>query len=568
MPALTSRLRWLVGGGAVVLAGVLVVGAIAVLGARPVPPAMTYVPRDSVVVVELRSDFPGDQLSKIGNLLAHFPGYKDQSILGQKLDETLAKITRSVTSGGVDYASQVKPWLAGPLYAGGSAGASSGASNAGYVVVFTTDGTVTCAPFTGSSPTTETYRGLTLDEAGAGPAGACAIDGRQAVVGSVGWVKAALDAHATNQGIDGLADYRTARDRLGGDRLATLYVARGALTAQLGGGLGRAMPSLDPAIEQAVAGLPAWVIAGIRAEDNALVVDVVSAPFKPTGGLPGMSVAPGSSLLSAPPAHASQVAGLLPADTAVLYEVHGLGAGLQNLLTEVRALPDVGSQLGQLDAVLGTLGGVPSLLDWIGDAGVVVMPDGASATGGLVVLAPDDATASAKAAQLVALLRLAGLSGGATTNVSETTIDGTTVTLADFGDLSSLVSSAGATALGGLSIPPGTHLVVSIAAHGSAVLIGSGEAFVRRILETDKGSTLADQASYRNAVALASAQNDGQLYVAVAPVLALVETNLPAADRTRYQSDYQPYLAPLDAILETTTSDASGLRVRLVLTVK
>ncbi len=596
MLRVTAPVRWLVGGGAVVVAAAIVIGAIVVLGSRPVPEAMTYVPRTSAVVAELRPDFPGDQLSKVGNLLAHFPGFKDQSILAQKLDQTLAKVTKSATNGSVDWTKQVKPWLAGPLYAGlspsaaaaatpsgwsGPAGSSAGATSGGggdYVVVFTTDGTVTCATITPGSTASETYRGVQISEAAPGSSGgsggtspgACAIDGRHALVGSLAEVRAALDAHADHRGIDGLADYRTARDRLGGDRLATVYVARAAMSGGAGG-LETAVPTLDPALSQAVGSLPAWVIAGIRAEDSALVADLVSAPFG-TPPAPAGSVSPATpvaTLLTAPPPHPSQLASLVPGDTAALYEVHGAGAALQNALLEARSAPGVGSSLGGLDAALAALGGPAGLLGWVGDAGVVVLPDGSAASGGLVLLAPDASTASAKVDQIRSLLTLAGLGGGGRITITDTTVDGTKVTLADLGDAATLLGSL-QTTLGnvGLSIAPGTHVVLSIAAHGSAVIIGSGETFVRRILETASGSTLADQASYRNALALASATNDGQLYVAAAPVLALVEANLPAADKTRFESDDRPYLTQLDALLETTTAAADGVRVRLVLTVK
>ena len=593
MPAMTARTRWLLGGGAVVGAVAIVAAAVVVLGSRPAPEAMTYIPSTSAVVAELRPDFPGDQLSRVGNLLAHFPGFKDQSILGQKLDETLAKLTTAASNGSVDYTKQVKPWLAGPLYAAGSATALSGGAGvpggssptpggpgesphaAGdFVTVFTTDGSVTCDPFTGTASQVETYRDVTIHEANDKPAGACAIDGRQAIVGTLAFVKAALDAHATHQGIDAAADYRTARDRLGGDRLATVYLSRSAIAGGQLGGLASALPTIDPAVTRAFQALPAWMIAGVRAEDSALVADLVSAPFSPTSLLSGGSPAPGASpaplasLLTPPPAHASQLAGLLPADTAVVAEAHGAGVALQNLVAQLRSMPQLAGSLGQLDATLGTLGGASSLVDWLGDAGVVVLPDGQSVTGGLVLLAPDAATAQAKVDQLRGLLALAGVQAGI--SVTDTTIDGTKVTLVDLGDASTLLGQAAGAAggLGGLTIPAGTHVVVSIAAHGSAVLVGAGESFARRILDTATGSTLADQASYKAAIGLATAQNDGQLYVAAGPILAVADGAIPAADKARYESDIKPYLAPLDAFLETTTMDAGGLRVRLVLTVK
>jgi hypothetical protein len=266
-----------------------------------------------------------------------------------------------------------------------------------------------------------------------------------------------------------------------------------------------------------------------------------------------------------PPSHVSRIAPLLPADTALFYELHGTGVLGQNLLATLRANPALSSTLGQLDATLGILGGPQALIGWIDDAGIVVIPDGTSLTGGVVVQAADDATASAKADQIRSLLTLAGLGSGITTR--DIDINGTKVTIADLGDISSLLQQAGQ-ATGGLTVPPGTHIVISLAAHGSTVLIGAGESFARRILETAAGSSLADQAAYKTALGLSFATNSGQVYVAAAPLLAFADTTIPADAKAGFDSDVKPYLAPFDAFLETASSDSSGTRIRFVITVK
>jgi hypothetical protein len=319
------------------------------------------------------------------------------------------------------------------------------------------------------------------------------------------------------------------------------------------------LPSGGADVTAALAALPPWVIAGLRAEDSAIVADIVSGP---AGTPPSPS---GSPLLTMPPAHASRLAPLLPSDTAVLYELHGTGVLGQNLLTTLRANPALSPALGQLDATLGVLGGPQALIGWIGDAGIVVIPDGSSLTGGILVQAADDATATAKADQIRSLLTLAGLSSGITTR--DIDINGTKVTIADLGDISSLLQQAGQSA-GGLTVPPGTHIVISLAAHGSTVLIGGGESFARRILETVAGSSLADQASYKTALGLSFPSNSGQLYVAAAPLLAFADTAIPADAKARFDSDFKPYIAPFDAVLETASSDPAGIRIRLVITVK
>ena len=537
--------------------------ALILLGSRPTPEALRYIPANMPVVAELRVDLPGDQLQKVGNLLAHFPGFKDQSTLTSKLDEALARITTQASSGSASYATDVKPWLAGPLFVGAAVPSSTGNAAAGTptpsaVAVFTTDGKVTCDPITKGSTAKETYKGVDIHGGDAG-AMACALDGRYGLVGDSASIKAALDAHANHSGVDGNSQYNKARDALGGDRLATVYFSVEALKS---GALASAIPALASAgtdVNAALAALPSWVIAGFRAEDAAIVADIVSAP---AGPLPGPS---GSTLLTMPPAHVSRLAPLLPSDTAAFYELHGSGVLGQNLLTSLRASPALSPALGQLDAALGVLGGPQALIGWIDDAGIVVIPDGSSLTGGILAQAPDDATAAAKADQIRSFLTLAGLSGGISSR--DIDINGTKVTIADLGDISSLLQQAGPAA-GGLTLPPGTHIVISVAARGSTVLIGGGESFARRILETAAGSSLADQASYKTALGLSFASNSGQVYVAAAPLLAFADTAIPADAKASFDSDVKPYVAPFDAFIETAWSDPSGIRIRFVITVK
>lgn len=555
----SSRGRWLL---ALVVAGAAFAIAIAaafLLGGRPTPEALSYVPGNSAVVAELRMDLPGDQLQKVGDLLAHFPGFKDQSKLSQKIDETLARLVGDATNGKVDYTTQVQPWIAGPLFAGGLApnDLTPGGQSA-FVMVATTDGTVKCDTlFTTGSPTiTETVQGVAVTTSQDGTF-ACAIDKRFGLLGQPGMVKGALEAHAAHTGMDSQAMYRAARDALGGDRLATIYVTKAATTfAAMPSGLPLGSGGLGGAPAGDLSRLPDWTMAGLNAEDDAIVVDLVTA------AIPAASAAPGSPLPTLPPAHASRIAPLLPADTVGLVEVHGAGVALQTALAQLRNNPTLGSALGQVDSSLALLGGANQLVGWIDDAGIVIEPDGTSVAGGILLLASDDATAAAKADQIRGFLSLAGLGGGA--DITETTIAGTKVTTVDLGNLGSLLKAAGT----GLSLPADAHIVISFAVKGSALLVGGGEGFVRHILETTAGASLADATGYKHAIGRASVENLGQVYVGTPSVLALAEMAIPEADRAHFKSDIEPYLAPFEAIVVTTTIDHGSARVRFVATVK
>lgn len=560
-----SRRRWLIAGGVAIVAIAAVIAAVMLLGSRPSPEALRYIPADSVVVGELRLDLPGDQLEKVGNLLAHFPGFKDQSSLPQKLDEALGRLVQSATSGSADYQADVKPWLAGPLFFGirpTSDGGQSGAASLDHgVAVATTDGKVTCDALFAKeqqTPTSVTYKNFKLSVTADGTF-ACLLDGRYGLLGDPASVEAALDAHAAGSGVDTSADYKAAREALGADRLVTLFVA-GKDVLELQG-----MLQSQLAIQAPSTGLlpnvPRWAMAGFRAEDDALVLDLVAAPGEGSGasGAPASGAA-ASTLPTAPPPKTSTLATLLPGDTVVLAEGHGAGIGIQKLLAALRADPAAAGTLGQLDSALALVGGADGLLGWIGDAAVVVVPDGSSVAGGVVLLAPDDATAAAKVGQLESFLTLAGLSGGI--DIQETTVNGTKITTATLGDLGSLLKLAGAN----VDVPAGTSLAISVAARGSLVMIGGGETFARHVLEAQ--DRLADQAGYQRAIARAADKNLGQVYVAASALLPLAQSAVPAAEKATFDADVKPYLEPFEALVTTTTTDGTLSRTRIVATVK
>lgn len=584
MPALTARARWLIGGGVAAGAVVVAIGAALLLSSRAVPEALKYVPGNAVVVAELRLDLPGDQLQRVGNLLAHFPGFVDQSTLSSKLDETFDRLVKAGTNGGADYTTKLKPWLAGPTFVGilpGGAGigGASPAPSAGQggvslpsptdgVIVTTTDGKVTCdAAIQGGAARTIPQGSMLVDRTGAM---ACFMDGKFGLLGTPAGIEAALAAHAAGSGIDHDATYGKARDTLGGDRLATVYVSGSAATLMQSAEA--SLPASFPISLPASAGaLPEWLIAGLRAEDDALVADLYVAP--PKAGT-GATAAAGSPLPTLPPPHVSDIAGFLPGNTVLLAELHGVGVSAQTALAALRSDPQFQSEAAQLDAALGLAGGPQGVVGWVNDAAVVAIPQSTTAAAGatpgvdagLVLVATDEATASAKVAQLKSLLSIMALgSGGSATDVD---VDGTTVTTIDLGSLSSLLNQAGAGgSLGGLTIPPDLRAKLTLAVRGKLVLIGGDEGFARDVLQVDAGLTLADDAAYKRSIGRGLASNLGQVYVAGASLRQLAGSFLPGDVQARWQSDILPYVSPIDAVLVTSTLEHGLSHSRVVLSV-
>ena len=554
-----GRVRWIVALGVAGLAAAVAIGAFIVLGSRPAPGALTYIPADAAIVAEVRMDLPGDQLQKLGTLLAHFPGFLDQATLMDKLDESLSRLVGQASNGSVDYRADLKPWLSGPAFvgmwlpAGGDFTAQPRA-----IISATTTGTVSCdTPFKGQTVTHETYHNLDLF---LGPNGtACVLDGRQALLGDAASVRAGLDAHAAGSGMDHSDAYRTARGTLQGDQLSTMYVSGTAYAPFFSNATGATAGLPGMADLTTLTGpLPAWAITGVRAEDDALVIDTVAAPASEVKATAGAT--PGPSLLPLPATHASAIAPLAPANTLVYAEVQGAGVGLQNLFTRLRTLPELATALQMLDGA----GGAGQLVGWVEDAGIIVVNGPNKPMGGIALVAADDAAATQRVATLTGLIAIAGL-GGSSFRTHESTIAGVTVTTITITDLGALVPPGQLPP--GVGLPSDATIEFSIAAKGRVILLGTGEDFMTAVLNAQPGASLADQALYKQATARALPNSRTSVYVGIRDIVTLAETFLTEEQKGRWESDVKPYVAPILAISLTSTTEASGDRQRVTISV-
>lgn len=543
-----SRAHWAV---AIVVAGLalaLTIGALLLFGQQTTPVALQYIPGDAAVVAEIRLDLPGDQMQRLGNLLAHFPGFADQSTLPAKLDEALSKLVQSGAGTNVNYQADVKPWVNGPLFLAALNPSDSLANDApkDMVVSATINGAVACTSvFKDQAVTHETYKSLDLVVATDGNMG-CVVDGRQALLGDPATIRKALDTKSAGTGMDKNANYKAARTALGGDRLATLYIDGAALT--------KLMPKPTdlgvPGIENLIGQLPAWFIGGVRSEDNAFVVDYVAAPFPASTGGPSMAVIPAT--------HPSVITPMLPGDTLVYVEAQGAGAALQNLLTQLREVPDLARALQMLDGV----GGAGELVGWIDDVGIAASMHGTNPDGALLLVAKDEASASSRVASLKTLLALVGAGNGI--EVKDSTINGVTVSTITITDLGSLIPPG---SVPGMSDLPSGPISFTLAAKGKVLLVATSEAAITAILNTAPGSSLADNAAFKHAGTRGLANARTTVYVGVGATLELVKGMLPADELATYQSEAAPYVEPLEAFLLQATSDAAGSRSRMVITV-
>jgi len=551
--ATAARRRWIA--AAVVTAIVLgaAVLAASLLAARNSPEALGYVPANAVLVAEIRPELPGDQRARLGTFLAHFPGFKDQANLDQKIDETLALLLDRASGGEVDYLADLKPWLDGPAYIALLGVPSAADAIPALLAVLTTDGSVGCADLATGETTTESYDGheLTLAASSRGPATACTVDGRFGIIGDAGSVRAALDAKRDGDGVVTTDRFRAAQSALAEDRLASLVVDVEAIV--------EALRNVDPAMSTALGvlstgALPDWLAVSLRAEGDALVVTVLA----PDGPTPDGAPMPG-------PARVSDIAARLPATTIAALEAHDVGQGLAAALLAARASPEAAAMLEQIEQAAALLGGLDGLTGWIGDLAVVVTLDGAELNGGLVIQATDAVAAQGMMDSIQNLLVLAGTGGDIT--IDQVDHDGTTITVVDLGDLSSLLGD-----LGGLGLPAdpsaSTPAILAWAVRDDLVVFGIGEAFVASVLDVREGASLADEERYQTAIAQAGATNNGQGYLDLAAVIAFVGAQLTGSEADSWATDIEPWLAPLDGVAFTSSRNDGLMTSRFVVTVR
>jgi len=272
-------------------------------------------------------------------------------------------------------------------------------------------------------------------------------------------------------------------------------------------------------------------------------------------------VLPQTNLAPVTANHMSVLATKLPPTTVAAAEIHDLASILGILTTTLR--DNAGAQSGQdqIDQALKALGGLDALVGWMGDTSVAVIRTQGpfDMAAGLVIQAKDADAASTKLLQLKNLVSLVG--GASGISISDETYNGTTITVIDAGEVSRLTKQP----LPGVA--PGARLQLAVAQKGDIVIAGIGDAFVKAVLDTRPGASLADRDIYRDAMDQAGASNTGQLFVDLATVLDLVVSRMPADQLKRYQADLRPYLLPLRAFA-ASASAGDPSRIRIVITVK
>jgi hypothetical protein len=539
------RLRWGIAGAVVLAVTIVTAGGVFVLSGAAGTRSLTagVAPKNTVAFLEIRTDLPGDQHARLASFLSHFPGFQDRAQFDYALDNVLNLLTGEV-SPDLRYTSAFKPWMEGEVsIAAIDAGTLLNLVDPAAVAIFALKDRAAAQAWIageltriGVKAASQDYAGTTFYTTGAAVVGgAYAFTDQDLLLGTVAGVKAALDTR-TNGSLADNVNYQAAMKSLSGDSLARFYLDPRTMVTQLMSsgssvmGMLQAMSGSTAApLGMSSANMPAWVAGSVRAELDQVVVNMVMPRTGSAGG----------------GKHASRLASVLPGSTVGAVEVHGAGKIVTDgLATLASGLPagSAADSLRSVRDVLARFGGV----DWLGDGVAAVIKDGSRYDGGVVVEAPDVSTASTKVALITAAAALAG---------------------------GSLSISSRAEAYKGVSIAvfsvpygAGTPIEIALAAKGNVIVAGYTDAFVKAVIDTTPGTSLASQPDYSAVMAAAGASSDQSMYVNIPALEDQIGLALMPSS-SRWKTDYKPYFDHLGGVGYSVV-DGNPVILRLVVTAR
>ncbi|HLY12807.1 MAG TPA: DUF3352 domain-containing protein, partial [Candidatus Limnocylindrales bacterium] len=551
-------LRWAIAAVATaVVVAASALGFSALSSAKSSSAVLPWAPSDAIVYAEIRADMPGDQRANLLAFLSRFPGFADQTNFDAKADDGLDKLVKKLSDGKDDFSTDIKPWFGGQL---GISVDGSDLTKPGVLVVGSLRDPIAAGTWLKtlepSGATHETVGGIDVTEGGGDSSttkAAWAIDGSVLLAGSVDTVKAAI-TRGPSGALANDSGFKAASAALGGDSLGGLYVnlksylkivsdSESALLSEMGTGFAGAAASIAPMPTFNDALVPGWIGMRVRAESDHLVLD---------------EAAPVVAGMNAQSSKTSSLAAVLPAGTVADYDLHDVGSQVNASLTQLESQPG-GPTKAQVDSVLKYVGGADKAVGWLGDMDLALV-NGASGFEGGIVAQTNDATASAGLfAELTNLASLQGSKAGITTKTE--TYHDQTITIFE-ADLAALTSTDG----GGTPEP----FSIAVAQANGLVIVGiGGDAFVKAVLDTKPGSSLADQAAYQRAIDLAGSSAASQGYVDLTAIRTAAESMAAGSSALNaYDSDVKPFVEPFQSLAWSQSNDGNLSTARIVLVLK
>ncbi len=299
--------------------------------------------------------------------------------------------------------------------------------------------------------------------------------------------------------------------------------------------------------------VPEWTAYWLKFENDAVVMEA-TAPRPETASGPTEN-------------RSSTIAEHVPSSAIFAATSHDLGKTLKEMLGLYASDPAYKPMLDQLNQGLDLVGGADGAFGWAGDAAIVVDAAAGTPAGGLIV-EPNDAE---EATQLFTALRtfitLGGDQVGAT--VKDEDYNGTTITVVSV-DVGKLSGMAGGSA-GALPLPV-DKVEIAYAVTDDVVVIGSGPAFVKSVLDTTASTSLASDETYKK-LADQAGTGTGGTYLDITAVRGLIEKaamdgGADAAELAKYETDVKPFLVPFDAMFAGSSIDGDLTQSTIYITVK
>jgi hypothetical protein len=297
--------------------------------------------------------------------------------------------------------------------------------------------------------------------------------------------------------------------------------------------------------------IPEWAAYWLKFQDDAIVMQTT---------LPKAETAVGPT-----ENRSSKIAEHIPATAVVAATTNDLGKYLKQALDLYRSEPSFKSMVDQIDQGLSLVGGEDAALGWAGDSAAVVDIVDGTPEGGLIVTPTDPAAAQKLFTALRAFIALGGGQQGIT--VTDEEYNGTKITIVDLGDVSKLAGASGSD-VQVLPLPAG-HVQIAYAVTDKVVVIGSGPGFVKHVLDTTVGTSLAANDHYRELVARVG-PTTGTVYVDITAIRETAEKAMSSADPSElkeYTTDVKPYLDPFDALIAAGSVSGDLTRSVVIITV-
>ena len=119
-----------------------------------------------------------------------------------------------------------------------------------------------------------------------------------------------------------------------------------------------------------------------------------------------------------------------------------------------------------------------------------------------------------------------------------------------------------------IPLPTG-HIEIAYAVTDDVVVIGSGPAFVKHVLDTTEATSLATDPQYKR---LADRVGPGtaSAFVDLAAVRGLAEKAMAGGGQSgsKYETDVKPFLIPFDALYASNSTSSDLNKSTVIITVK